>query len=107
MPAQHPLYPDLQIVLEIVHKECHVIPQTPLDGISSVGLQVLALHLQGPAVLQLGLHPPDAQQVFEDDIIPAAKTKTDLLSHAHSSGPKHPLQNNADVRPRGRQGAEQ
>lgn len=52
---------DLQVVLKIIHQEGHVISQAPLDCISLVGLEVLALHLQGPAVLQLSLDPAHAQ----------------------------------------------
>ena len=47
-----------------------MVTQPRLDGVRLVGLQVLPLHLQGPAVLQLGLHPPDAQKVAENNVVP-------------------------------------
>lgn len=75
---------DLEIVLQIVHQECHVVSQAPLDRVGLVGLEVLALHLQGPAVLQLSLHPAHAQQVLEDDVVPGADTSRQLFQRGAS-----------------------
>lgn len=61
-PSFHfPVSTDLKVILKVIHQERHVIPQAPLDGVRLVGFEVLALHLQGPAVLQLRLHPAHAQ----------------------------------------------
>lgn len=78
---------DLEIVLQIVHQECHVVSQAPLDRVSLVGLEVLALHLEGPAVLQLSLHPAHAQEVLEDNIVPAADTSVRLFQRGLDSPP--------------------
>lgn len=60
----------LQVVLQIVDQEGHVVAQPPLDGVRLGGLEVFPLHLQCPAVLELGLHPPHAQQVPEHHVVP-------------------------------------
>lgn len=73
----------LQVVLQVVDQEGHVVAQPPLDGVRLCGLKVLPLHLQGPAVLQLRLHSPHAQQVPEHHIVP--ETQTDR--HTQSQSP--------------------
>ena len=60
----------LQVVLQVVDEEGHVVAQSPLHGGGLVGLQVLPLHLEGPAVLQLRLHPAHTQQVPEHNVVP-------------------------------------
>lgn len=52
---------DLEVILKIIHQEGHMISQAPLDRICLVGFEVLALHLQGPAVLQFSLYPAHTQ----------------------------------------------
>lgn len=60
----------LQVVLQVVDQEGHVVAQAPLDGVHLGGLEVLPLHLQRPAVLELRLHPPHAEQVPEHHVVP-------------------------------------
>lgn len=47
-----------------------MVTQAALDGVRLGGLEVLPLHLQRPAVLELRLHPPHAQQVPEHHVVP-------------------------------------
>ena len=70
LPALRLRTSDLQVILEVVHEEGHVVAEPPLDGVGLVGFEVLALHLQGPAVLQLRLHPTHTQQVAEHHVVP-------------------------------------
>lgn len=60
----------LQVVLQVVDQEGHVVAQAPLDGVCLGELEVFPLHLQRPAVLELRLHPPHAQQVPEHHVVP-------------------------------------
>lgn len=73
-PLNGPLPPcwlaHLQVVLQVVYQEGHVVAESPLNGVRLAGSQVFPLHLQSPAVLQLRLHAPHAQQVPEHHIVP-------------------------------------
>ena len=36
---------DLEVVLQVIHQECHAVPEAPHDRVALVGPEVLALHL--------------------------------------------------------------
>lgn len=76
----------LEVVLQVVDQEGHVVAQPPLHRVRLGGLQVLPLHLQSPAVLQLRLHSPDAQQVPEHNVVPAGPSREQVRLTAGTHG---------------------
>lgn len=79
--------PHLQVILQVVHEESHVMPHPPLDGVRPAGLQALALHLQGPAVLQLSLHSPHTQQVLEHHVVSGESKEGHRWARPDSASP--------------------
>lgn len=72
----------LEVILQVINQEGHVVAQSPLHGIHLGGFQVFPLHLESPAVLKLRLHSTNAQQVPEHNIVPAETSREQVMRTA-------------------------
>ena len=65
----------LEVVLQVIDEERHVVTQPPPVAVSSNVLHVASLHLESPTLLQFELNTFYKQQEFEDGLVPAKMGK--------------------------------
>ena len=63
----------LKIILEIVDEECHVVAEPPLARTRIVAVEMPALHLERPTLLQLHLDTLDIKKEGEQHVVSEKK----------------------------------